>query len=407
MGGLIRVIIEHFKDMFNEDGLLRSCNKIRYYSHRNKYIEQESGKNSGGPPLAHVTYCVASNAGDTVLSQCVRRTISKKVKTTEWEIIPVLNDVTDKTIERINRCGLLVIGGGGLFLPDTNSNTVSGWQWAISSKQLKRISIPICVYSVGYNYFRGQETNKLFLQSIYDLVEKSSFIGLRNRGSIDAVCNLLPLELTTKIKYQPCTTTIIRKIYGNLSPKKNDTGSIAINMAFDRENLRFGNKKEVILNQVADAIKRIEQNGYRIYYVCHCWDDDKFLPYLKAKGVKYELVDLSYSFPEKVYNFYNEVDLVIGMRGHAQMIPFGLNCEIISLGTHDKMKWFLEDINALDWYVDISSDVNNISDNIYYKFSLIHEKKREETLSRLYNAQEKLWNITMSNLTKLEEIRHE
>lgn len=42
------------------------------------------------------------------------------------------------------------------------------------------------------------------------------------------------------------------------------------------------------------------------------------------------------------------------------MIPFGLNCGIISLGTHDKMRWFLDDLGAADWDIDLI-----VSDRIF------------------------------------------
>lgn len=398
------MIMKHINGLFDEEGLSRSAEKIKFYIQRGKYINEESSGNHGTVPFAHVTYCVASNAGDTVLSQCVRRAISLDMKASGWKIIPVLNTVSNDTIDEINKCGMLVIGGGGLFLPDTNKNSISGWQWAISEEQLKRINVPICVFSVGYNYFRGQEANELFMSSLRELVKKSSFVGLRNMGSINAISNLLPPELSSKICYQPCTTTLIRKIFGNELPVRKESGSIAVNMAFDRENLRFGENKDKILNQVAHAVEKIARKGYHIFYVCHCWDDDKFLPYLKSNNVKYELVDLSQKFPADVYNFYNNMDLVLGMRGHAQMIPFGLNCEIISLGTHDKMKWFLNDIDAADWYIDLSIDINEIADRIYDRFCQLHERNRMETINRLYDAQKKLWKITKDNLARIESL---
>lgn len=392
------MIMKHLKGLSAENGFQRSLEKVRFRINQTEYIKDESAGNGGNRSFAHVTYCIAPNAGDTVLSQCVRRTFNTELKTSGWEIIPVTKEVSPETIRTINSCGMLVIGGGGLFLPDTNQNTISGWQWAISKELLEQIDVPICVYSVGYNYFRGQEANALFVDSLCALAEKSSFFGLRNMGSVNAVRELLPEEFAEKVVYQPCTTTLIRKLYAGRIPAKTDTGSVAVNMAFDRSALRFGGNQESVLNQVAEAVQMIENKGYRIFYVCHCWDDDIFLPYLKEKKVRYELVDLSRQYPETVFDFYNRMDTVLGMRSHAQMIPFGLNCEIISLGTHDKMKWFLDDIDADDWYIDLTEDIDHISERIVNVFHQIHEKEREITKKRLKEAQESLWAITKRNL---------
>ena len=387
-----------FKDIFADEGLRRSKDKIIFRLHENSYQHLESVGNGGNDRISHVTYCVAPNAGDTVLSQCVRKTISSAIPTSGWDIIPVNKKVTREVIDTINRNRMLVIGGGGLFLPDTNKNSVSGWQWAVSHDLLYQVEVPICVYSVGYNYFRGQESNSLFVESLKDLVSKSSFFGLRNKGSIEAIRKLIPDESSSKIVYQPCTTTLIRKLFKDYLPEKKETGNVAINMAFDREVLRYGNNKNTILSQVARATKVIEEKGYRLFYVCHCWDDDKFLPYLKKCNVKYELVDLSRKFPPEVYSFYNNMDIVLGMRGHAQMIPFGLNCDIISLGTHDKLKWFLDDIDAGDWYIDLVKSDNNITEDIVEAFLRIHETDACLTKERLRKAQDLLWQITIDNL---------
>ena len=48
------------------------------------------------------------------------------------------------------------------------------------------------------------------------------------------------------------------------------------------------------------------------------------------------------------------------MRGHAQLIPFGLRRSIISLVSHPKLYWFLQDIDAVDWAVDVNQE--NVED---------------------------------------------
>ena len=98
-----------------------------------------------------------------------------------------------------------------------------------------------------------------------------------------------------------------------------------------------------------------------------------------------------------MYRFYNGVQCVIGMRGHAQMIPFGLNCGIVSLGTHDKMRWFLDDIGAADWYIDLTVETSTISDRIFETFKRTQISEREITWTRLLKAQEFLWSVTEEN----------
>lgn len=375
-----------------------------FYMKRYIYGLKESRGNGGEQTIAHVTYYVASNAGDTVLSKCVRCSFNHFVGIKKWKLISVSKPITDKIVNEMNSCDKLIIGGGGLFLPDTNANEISGWQWAISSNDLDRIQVPICVFSVGYNYFPGQVPSELFLHSVTHLIQKSSFFGLRNHGSIRMIKSLVPEKYHDKIVYQPCTTTLIRKLFSESLPEKKVTKCIAINIAFDREEMRYGNQKEIILSQIAKSIQVIQQKGYKIYYVCHCVNDKNFLLYLEKLRIEYQYVDFSLQYPKEIIRFYNTMDLVIGMRGHAQMIPFGLNCEIITLGSHDKMRWFLEDIDALDWYVDLTQNTDKISEKILQIFEEIHEKKNLYTRQRLIHAQEVLWKITQKNIDTIKAL---
>lgn len=356
--------------------------------------------------ISQVTYYAVRNAGDTVLSQCVRKgfDFENTDKKTGWNIIEVNKPVTTKTIDSVNRTKFLVIGGGGLFLPDTNKNIISGWQWAISKEQLEEIQPPIFVFSVGYNYFKGQKVSDLFKENLEFLCRKAKFFGLRNKGSIEAVQALLPSELRSKVVYQPCMTTLIRLLYKDSIPAKKKTNRVVFNLAFDRAQMRYGNNKQAICRAVAKAAKEIEMMGYKITLVYHCKGDSEIHRYMDAENVTYDVKNLVYSFPKEVYEFYNEIACVIGMRGHAQMIPFGLNCGIISLGTHDKMKWFLEDIDAEDWYVDLNEDLNTLSNRIVTIFRKNMIENLVITETRLLAAQEKLWEITQANMKAINSI---
>ena len=385
------------------NGIKDFAENAAFALNKKSYTKKEQAGNGGSDSIAHVTYYASKNVGDTALSQCVRRTIQYKEKVGSWDLISVGAPVTDETIARINSCSKLIIGGGGLFLPDTNKNPKSGWQWAVSNDDLDRIEVPVCVYSVGYNYFHGQEPGSLFIDSLQKRVEKSAFVGLRNSGSIEAIRGLLPDSLKEKVVFQPCTTTVIRKIYDGLSAKK-ETGQIALNMAFDRAELRYGANKELILTQVARSIKALQDKGLKVNYVCHCVPDIGYVPYLKAAGVNAAVHDFSRKFPEQLFDFYNKMDVVIGMRGHAQMIPFGLNCRIISLGSHDKMRWFLDDIDAADWFVDLSADPAGISERVLEIFDRVYDKERGVTERRLIEAQDRLFDTTVRNLEIISKI---
>ena len=378
-----------YYDSYMKSNFVLSLRKIRNKIYARK--EETYLTNFVDKQVTHITYCLATNAGDTMLSQCVRRFL----RFHKWHIIRVTQEVSEKTIEDINASDALIIGGGGLFLPDTNVNSISGWQWAISEEQISDIKVPIIIFSVGYNYFKGQKPSEVFVSSLETMIEKASFIGLRNMGSVELVRSFLRDELKEKVIYQPCTTTLIRKIYG-IEIRKN-TKNVAFNVAFDREKRRFGENREFILSEIAKAAYEIQKMGYRIVYIAHCDDDFKFLPYLDNLKVNYVVRNLTQSLPRTIIGCYRNIEVTIGMRGHAQMIPFGVGGKIISLGTHDKMKWFLEDVNLTDCYVDLNRNLESICVRIVNTFKKIVLQFPKEMERRLIDEQERLWKISCKN----------
>lgn len=363
------------------------------------YLFNEHHMFARGKTLSHITYCLAGNSGDTVLSWCVRKIFEENKVANKWNIKSVANKVDDRFISSLNKTDGVVVGGGGLFLPDTNENSISGWQWAISRQQIKKITKPLVIYCVGYNYFPGQKINSVFKENLNELLEKSAFFGLRNTGSVNAVRELVDKRLKYKVVYQPCITTLIRKIC--VIPPKKRNGVIAFNFAFDRAQLRFGDKKEHVIRQLIYAMQSIEKRGYKVLIVAHMKEDLEVLKYTERK---FEYVDASRFLPNELFKFYNGIDMVVGMRGHAQMIPFGVNCEILSICSHDKMKWFLEDIDCSDWGIDINENLDDLCEIVLEKFIDVHERQSDITSRRLVYAQDKLYEITIANMSKIANL---
>jgi polysaccharide pyruvyl transferase WcaK-like protein len=386
----------------NNNRTLKEVISLATFSIKNiNYIKKEKGSRS--KKASHVSYFSGwENAGDTVLSKCVRSLFNKSFSN-GWNLIKLTDPVRGKNIEKINQSDYLLIGGGGVLLPDSNANSISGWQWAIDPTFWEKIKVPVIVFGIGYNFFKGQKNSGLFIDNLEKLVTRADFFSLRNHGSIKKVCELLPEKLHNKIAYQPCPTTIIRSLYPSLKSKKG-SNLIGINIAFDRYERRFGKNIYTILDQIALAMKQIEELGFQIINVCHLENDSKFEISLDQRSVKYQTVNLQFMLPNEVYDFYNKVELMFGMRGHAQMIPFGLNTKIISLGTHDKIRYFLEDINALDWYIDVNQAPESLSLEMLGKFNQLMFVEKNETEKRLGEQQEVLTDVTQENMNKILKV---
>lgn len=353
--------------------------------------------------ISHVTFYSAGNAGDTVLSACIRDLFDADVGRISWSLIPITKQVNKEYIERLNTNSAVVIGGHGAFMPDTNENQISGWEWACSQEQYGQISAPLIVFAAGYNYFTGQERKKIFEDNIETLVSRSAFFGLRNNGSVREIQSFIDDSLKSKVVYQPCPTMISRKIYPCIK-KKEVTRQVAFNVALDRAARRMGNNTDLILGEIAKAMKKLTSIGYDVHFITHCAIEIAFIDYLKKFDVDFKFHSASSWGAEKLIDFYYGMDVVIGMRGHGIWVPFGVNCHIISLGNQKKTKWFLEDINSSDWFIDINEHPENLCDCIMDKFVGIHETNGKQTTERLIYEQNRLYKITENNMHKIRDI---
>lgn len=382
---------------------IRGAYSRLYLFSRKQWKRLNSVKHRYSIKLAHVTFYSVGNTGDTVLSTCIRDLFERELGHISWRLMDLYGDVDGRYIGKLNATKGVIIGGHGAFLPDTYPNDISNWEFACSSQQYDEIRPPIIVFAVGYNYFQGQERTRLFEENIKKLVERSAFFGLRNRGSVREIQSFLPETLREKVVYQPCPTMISRKLYPEL-PEKRKTGKIAFNVAMDRAGMRMGRKIDVILEQIASAVCMLERKGYETHFVAHMDIELEFIPYLQRLGSSCRIHAASTWDVFRATKFYNEMDVVLGMRGHGIWIPFGVNCQIISLGNQMKTKWFLEDIHALDWFIDINEQPERLANRIVSKFEEIHEVNGEETDIRLHRAQEELYRITMENMARIKRI---
>jgi polysaccharide pyruvyl transferase WcaK-like protein len=129
-------------------------NKTKYTSRLPEIIQRQKKRPSKA--ITHVSAFNYGNAGDTLLPITLRDIWSVKHPDIKWLSQSIKPVVDNKLVNRINKTKGLVVGGGGLFLKDTNPNQYSGWQWPCSVEMLNKIKVPMVLFAVGYNRFRNQ-----------------------------------------------------------------------------------------------------------------------------------------------------------------------------------------------------------------------------------------------------------
>lgn len=353
-------------------------------------------------PLYHINYFVTSNTGDNLLVMALQKSIRQMVGPVDLINYYIDHRVKGSDLQLFNNSKGIIIGGGGFF-STSNPGSISGWRLHMSSKQINNIHVPIFLLANGYNRFIGQpDFNSLFRENFNILIKKCAFAGFRNHGSINALRNYLDDDaLKNKLMFHPCPTTILSKLY-DIPKVKVQKPFVVLNCAFDRPQYRFQNRQDEILESTARVMAELAKD-YKIKYYAHTSSDIDMLPYLEKAKVTYDLVKL-YE-PENVTRDFLELyaapSLVIAMRGHAQMIPFGCGTPILSLVSHNKLAWFLDDIGHPEWSV-------NVQDRAYEEKLLSTAKSilsnQEKVREEIAQEKEKLFAVTKKNLEHIRDL---
>ncbi|MCP5028170.1 MAG: hypothetical protein GY929_17980 [Actinomycetia bacterium] len=362
--------------------------------------------------LAHVGIhqSLNRNAGDTLLFEEVRRLIENRLGPIEW--VPVqlweLFDL-EMAVHLSEEVHGVVVGGGGLLLRDQAGadTSGSGWQWNATTEAIRALSVPLIVFAIGYNRFRGHpEFDSPFEDNIRAVVESSAFCGLRNWGSIRSVARYLDAGWDERLTLQPCPTTVAWQLHPDLraiaaAHDAEDRRVLRFNVAFDRPDLRFGRNPHLPLTRLAAAVTKAQQAGWEIRVTCHKEQDRQIIPFLERERCPFVVDDLTDADGAGVLEAYARCDLVVGLRGHAQMIPFGLRRPIISIISHDKMAWFLDDIGHPDWGIEI------LDPQLVERVGVEIERVASDRAGRLVQAaaaQGRQWELTSVNVDAIASI---
>jgi polysaccharide pyruvyl transferase WcaK-like protein len=329
------------------------------------------------------------NAGDTAVGAACTNVYEKEFPNSEITYINCRQIFTKDDVENINTHDILFVSGGGLFLNDDFPNNVSDWQWGISTELLKSINIPIVVYAIGYNKFRGQkEFTSIFDKSVSTLVEKSIFFSMRNTGSCNKIKQHIPENFHPGINHNYCPTILFSNNFKkNLIRNK----SVGFVLAGDRLSNRHKNLEQFIHN-ITQLVNYLKNKGVKTILINH--KNDEWI----GNRIEFdEFKNLYKKSVDEIYEFYSSLDTVVADRGHAQMIPFGCGCKVLSPVSHSKLTWLLDDLKLSNFYVDENeSNLGEILIKKYESFNTLDWQKVHSTQMKIIE------NNYVNNMKKIK-----
>ena len=298
------------------------------------------------------------NSGDFFLGPATKWEAENKLGTkVEWSDYDVRARLDASTIEWMNTTfDVMVLGGGGLLLPDTNPNMESCWQWPVSSQLIPEIKIPIYVIGLGYNLFYGQKVTMperdsnnenpsreaIFRQSLQTLVSHSYHFSMRHRGDIERLLEIIGEEYRKQITFEFCPVVgYIKKFYRAASK---DGKYHAFELKDDRPFRRYkGTSQNQVYSVLKNYIQSLMDKGEPVAVMSHD-GSSSFHNFLTRHNVSVPLLDNTSMNQENIIDNYRKVKRLYCTAGHSQMTAHALDIDYFSLISHDKLEYFLKDM---------------------------------------------------------------
>jgi Polysaccharide pyruvyl transferase len=353
--------------------------------------------------LLHFDINTVHQYGDQLLFECVRQVFNGFGDGRYFDLTssyPLRNRVGPKLVDSINsEYDGVVVGGGGLFLTSTVPNSSSGWQWDSPIEMLDRLRKPIIVFGVGYNrLYKQADFPPVFPVHLSKVIDQSVFFGLRNHGSVESIRSYVDAERGGRVTFQPCPTTFGRHLFPDLITPHPPERHLGLQIGLAPGHLKAGFTPDRIFPPLARVVRRLQAEEWRVSLIAHRSHDLTFSREHANLGLA--AAEL-FGRPDVLFDgpgVYSSFPLVVGGRGHAQLITFGVGSVPLSIDLHPKLGFFATDVGHPEWVVDPLSET--------FEVELIDRIQRASaswsTLhSEILQYNDKFLDVTLDNLSSI------
>ena len=331
-----------------------------------------------------------TNLGDNIAIKGVRDAFEERFSHCSWEDVNLpefhgIGNNPQKSIEKFKEIeaknDVLVVGGCGLIEGNSASKHDTKWKLPFNDEVLSSLEIPIIVCGIGYNQFRGQKPlTKQGISSLDALIRKSKLFSVRNDGTYEALHSILDDSINNVLETADAGLIFNES---DIHLRKSKLEHTYLNFVWNANpDIRTGRgmgKKNV---------KKLIDLGTRSTGVIHhtvkgfsAWtsrspgnSSSKLFPgravqtslgqllLLKTErnGVTYGPCEFETPFSrtaEQVNSHYGaDVDLVLAMHGHSQLISVGKNVPMLSISTQDKNLNFCKKYSFEEYCADLIED---------------------------------------------------
>ncbi len=345
----------------------------------------------------HQSWANSRNFGDRMLSSMVKSVVRYDHFFDQENLcLDLSKPLTKEDIELISESELLVIGGGGIFIPDS----AMGRQTILRTppKDLEQIETTKAFFAVDINAIGDELEQASYVEAVGSYLSCVDYIGFRSHHGIDWIKRNFEEEIFKKCFYQPCPTLFISELEEDknalrvLKPRE-QVKQVGFNFSFDRLGQRDGGRLGHILEEITTCAKTLVQEGVEVCVLIHCPEDRLLLEIFKGAGVRCREIPLTTMTDRQAMSAYAGLDLVVGTRLHSIFIPYGLTVPVIPIALHPKLKWAAQDLQIqYHW-----SPLDQASPKL---LALVEEAIKPTSLANQYtiNRQNNISNFRISRL---------
>jgi polysaccharide pyruvyl transferase WcaK-like protein len=329
-------------------------------------------------------------------------------------------------IDFANQMDLIVIGGGGFFSAFPRfKNTGCHVDFTINT--LDKIKAPIVYYALGFGVYYQQKyhnTDRLKVLLEYSQKNKNRIlISLRNDGSYARMRDHLGNDSMREVSVIPDGGFYVRTENSYHPEITKDKINFGIQLAGDKASFRFKEKPSLykkVINKVGGQKFEIisHENQYRILsdmafvinelrkdynlnvvIIPHIISDLKISQeFLSLLPLDFNRYDCSVSSvlrgrpgSRHQFDLYKNLQIVAGMRFHANVCSYALGTPVLGLVSHDQLDGLYNDLSD-DSYVFLSSD--NFKQEINSKLNELLQENPDERARKVEKNLERLRKTT-------------
>lgn len=288
----------------------------------------------------------------------------------------------DSFVELANKYDLLIFGGGGFF--QTNViNSSTGVTIDLSPEVLSKIKSPIlfnCL-GIGESNTSIKQCEDKFGKFLKYLTDSCQYmVTVRNDNSYEQIKKLYGEELQKKILKVPDGGFFCKPISFPHAEISKGYKNIAINVACDRSDIRYpgGNylSQEEFVNEFSEYCIRVlkTREDTKIIFVPHIYSDYEILMkiiqkipdrYVRIRICCAACLNGRETNGLNNFDIYQNADLVVGMRYHANVVSIGMNVPTLGIMNLDAHIKLYDDIGIQ--HRCIPSNIGGFSEKLYTK----------------------------------------